>query len=202
MQETASDAPLDVSLTLSTVNALKAATDLLWSPVLRKYPGLKFVMSEGGTGWVPHFLERIDRVYQRQHNWTGQDFGDKLPSEIFAEHVVLSFVKDEAGMAMRERIGVDLMCWEYDYPHSDCEWPDAPETLVAYLGGVSDSEIDKVTHLNAMRHFKFDPFAKRPKEKCTVGALRFEARDVDVSNRSSGWRSTGIQRVPSTFRAR
>jgi hypothetical protein len=37
-----------------------------------------------------------------------------------------------------------------------------------------------------MRHFRFDPFAVRPREQCTVGALRAEAKDVDVSLRSSG----------------
>jgi hypothetical protein len=50
-----------------------------------------------------------------------------------------------------------------------------------YLADVPDAEIDKITHLNAMRHFKFDPFGVRAREKCTVGALRAEATDVDVS---------------------
>ena len=42
-------------------------------------------------------------------------------------------------------------------------------------------EIDKITHANAMRHFQFDPFALRPRESCTVGALRAEASTVDTS---------------------
>jgi hypothetical protein len=50
-----------------------------------------------------------------------------------------------------------------------------------YLEGVSDEEIDKMTHLNAMKHFQFDPFSVRPREQCTVGALRAEASDVDIS---------------------
>jgi hypothetical protein len=50
-----------------------------------------------------------------------------------------------------------------------------------YLDGVSDGDIDKITHLNAMKHFSFDPFSVRPREQCTVGALRAEASDVDVS---------------------
>jgi len=45
---------------------------------------------------------------------------------------------------------------------------------------VPDGDIDKITHLNAMRHFSYDPFAVRPREQCTVGALRAEAGDVDV----------------------
>ena len=42
-----------------------------------------------------------------------------------------------------------------------------------------------MTHLNAMRHFRFDPFAVRPREECTVGALRAKATDVDVTPKPS-----------------
>jgi hypothetical protein len=45
---------------------------------------------------------------------------------------------------------------------------------------LSDEQVDKITHQNAMRHFAFDPFATRPKERCTVRALRAEATDVDT----------------------
>jgi hypothetical protein len=31
-----------------------------------------------------------------------------------------------------------------------------------------------------MRHYRFDPFATRPREQCTVAALRAEASDVDT----------------------
>jgi hypothetical protein len=56
------------------------------------------------------------------------------------------------------------------------------------LEGVPDDEIRKITHENAMRHFRYDPFSRRPKESCTVGALRAGATDVDVSMRSAGKR--------------
>ena len=39
---------------------------------------------------------------------------------------------------------------------------------------------------NAMRHFRFDPFAHRPPERCTVAALRAEAAGVDTAPRSAG----------------
>jgi len=50
-----------------------------------------------------------------------------------------------------------------------------------YLEDVPDADIDKITHLNAMKHFQYDPFSVRPREQCTVAALRAEAADVDVS---------------------
>jgi hypothetical protein len=36
------------------------------------------------------------------------------------------------------------------------------------------------------RHFRYDPFAHIPKEQCTVGALRAQAKDVDLSPRVGG----------------
>ena len=43
------------------MNIVQAAADLVWSPVLRKFPDLKVALSEGGIGWIPYFLER-DRL--------------------------------------------------------------------------------------------------------------------------------------------
>jgi hypothetical protein len=47
----------------------------------QEIPDLKIALSEGGTGWIPYFLERADRTYEMHSTWTGQDFGGKLPSE-------------------------------------------------------------------------------------------------------------------------
>ena len=37
-----------------------------------------------------------------------------------------------------------------------------------------------------MRHFRYDPFRQVPKQQATVGALRAQARDVDLSVKSHG----------------
>jgi len=181
---TARDAPIDVLITLQPINIVQAAADLLWSPVLRKFPDLQVSLSEGGIGWIPYFCDRVDWIYTRHHQWTGQDFGGRLPSEVFLERVVLCFIDDPAGVANLDRMDVDRVCWESDYPHSDSTWPISPETLWPAVEGLPDATIDKVTHENALRHFRFDPFAVRPREKCTVRALREEAAGVDVTPRS------------------
>ena len=46
--------------------------------------------------------------------------------------------------------------------------------------GIDRDAVDKITHGNAMRHYQFDPFSIRPREQCTVSALRAEATDVDT----------------------
>jgi predicted TIM-barrel fold metal-dependent hydrolase len=195
---TSVEAPIDVLISLQPVNIVQAAADLLWSPVLRKHPTLRFALSEGGIGWIPYFLDRVDWIYQRHHQWTGQDFGDMLPSQVFRDRIVTCFIDDPSGLESRHRVGVDTICWESDYPHSDSTWPASAETLAKSLEPLDDlteSEVDAITHANAMRHFRFDPFAHRPRERCTVAALRAEATDVDVTPRSKGKRDRKLTKA-------
>jgi hypothetical protein len=88
---TAPDAPMDVMITLQPMNIVQAAADLLWSKPIKKYPDLKVALSEGGTGWIPYFLERADRTYEMHSTWTGQDFGKQKPSEVFRDHFLTCF---------------------------------------------------------------------------------------------------------------
>jgi hypothetical protein len=182
---TSPDAPMDVMITLQPMNIVQAAADLVWSKTLRNYPDLKVALSEGGIGWIPYFLERVDYNYDRHHAWTGQDFGDKLPSEVFNEHVLTCFIDDRFGIASKDALDLDMVTWECDYPHSDSNWPLSPEVFAESAGDLTDDEIDKITHLNAMRHFQYDPFSVLGgRENCTVGALRKQVGDHDVSIKS------------------
>src|SRR5918994_865602 len=119
---TSPDAPIDCLITLTPINIVQAATDIIWSGVLSRFPDLRIALSEGGIGWIPYFLERIDYQYRQHHFWTGQD--------------------------------------------------------------VNDHDIDRITHLNAMKHFSFDPFPTQGgRENCTVGALRARDAGHDVAIR-------------------
>ncbi|MEZ5143460.1 MAG: amidohydrolase family protein [Acidimicrobiales bacterium] len=182
---TSIEAPIDTLITLQPMNIVQAAADLVWSPVLRRFPDLTFALSEGGIGWIPYFLERIDRVYTMHRSWTKQDFGDRLPSEVFLERIVTCFITDTFGVESREKLNVDMITWECDYPHSDSTWPLGPESLAEALAGVSDADVAKISHENALRIFSFDPFTHVPKDQATVGALRAQAADVDLGYRSS-----------------
>jgi predicted TIM-barrel fold metal-dependent hydrolase len=183
---TAPDAPMDVMITLQPMNIVQAAADLLWSKPIKQYPDLKVALSEGGTGWIPYFLERADRTFEMHSTWTKQNFGGKLPSEVFRDHFLTCFISDHVGVALRNEIGIDNICWEADYPHSDSMWPGAPEQLHDVLteNNVPDDEINKMTHENAMRWYSFDPFSHITREQATVGALRKASEGHDVSIRA------------------
>lgn len=187
---TSVEAPINVMITLQPMNIVQAAADILWSRVLPEFPDLSIALSEGGIGWVPYFLERVDYVYEHHQAWTGQDLPMR-PSELFRERFITCFIDDAAGLKNRHDVGIDRITWECDYPHSDSTWPHSPERLLSTIeaAAVPDDEIDAMTHANAMRLFGFDPFrVLGGREACTVGALRERARTdgVDTSTRSSG----------------
>jgi hypothetical protein len=95
---------------------------------------------------------------------------------------------DAFGLKNLGAIGGDMVAYECDYPHSDSLWPQAPERLWPTVQSLTDVQIDKITHQNAMRFFNFDPFKHHKKEDLTVGALRAKATadKVDVTLKSSG----------------
>jgi predicted TIM-barrel fold metal-dependent hydrolase len=187
---TAPDAPMDVLITLTPMNIVQAAADFVWSPVPKKFPRLKYALSEGGIGWVPYFRERIDYTYERHRFWTGQDMGARRPSQVLDEQVILCFIDDPVGVEMRHKMNVDMVTWECDYPHSDSSWPQSPEHFMKQMdsaGTVSDADREKISHANAMRLFQYNPFSVLGgRDKCTVGALRAQAEGWDVTVRSRG----------------
>jgi predicted TIM-barrel fold metal-dependent hydrolase len=177
----APEAPVDHQIVLPTQVTMLVAQDLLFGPTFRKYPDLKVALSEGGIGWIPFYLERVDRHYRNQ-SWIDNDFGGKLPSEVFRDHILACFITDLAGLQARDQIGVDIMAWECDYPHTDTNWPESPELLWKELQAshATEEEIHKITWQNSLRFFDWDPFAHLSKDQSTVGSLRALATDVDT----------------------
>ncbi|MBY8856793.1 amidohydrolase [Nocardia sp. CA2R105] len=196
---TSPDAPIELVYTLSPVGLFSAAADLLWSQVFRRFPTLRVALSEGGIGWLPYFLERIDYIYGHTQHWSGMDLAGRLPSEIFSEHVILCFIDDLVGIENRHHLNVDNVTWECDYPHSDSTWPVAPEKLLPSLTDMPDDEIDKITHRNAMRHFRYDPFAHIPRDQATVTGLRAQAAGWDISVQSVKHLRPAAARTPGTL---
>src|SRR4029077_305638 len=50
------EAPIEIMITGTPISLFGVATELTYSEVLRRYPGLTIALSEGGIGWIPYFL--------------------------------------------------------------------------------------------------------------------------------------------------
>ena len=178
---TSPDAPASVPMSLSSAMSIYSLGDLMWADFWWRFPGLRFALTEGDIGWIPYFLQRAEHVQARHSGWTGHRFPDGSgPADVFREHVLCCFINDRIGVRLLDEFNIDNVCWESDYPHSDSTWPNAPEALAPLVADLPSAVVDKITHDNAMRHFQFDPFAHRSRDRCTVAALRAEASDVDT----------------------
>jgi predicted TIM-barrel fold metal-dependent hydrolase len=181
---TTPDAPPSVGMSLSSVMSVYSLGDLLWADFWWRFPNLRFALTEGDIGWIPYFLQRAEHVQDRHSGWTGHRFPDAMgPADVFLERMLCCFINDAVGVSLLPHFNLDNVCWESDFPHSDSTWPHSPEVNERLFASVDPEVVDKITHLNAMGHFHFDPFARRPRESCTAAALRAEATDVDTTTR-------------------
>jgi predicted TIM-barrel fold metal-dependent hydrolase len=150
---TSPDCPDSVRYTLLACNSMGLAADLLLSGVFARFPGLRVALSEGGIGWIPYFLERVDWTWEGHRKMEPRiDFGVR-PSEMFAGHLFGCFIVDEAGLEQRHRIGVSQVMWESDYPHPDSAWPHSRQRLADGVVDIPDDEVRLMVETNARRLF-------------------------------------------------
>lgn len=151
---TAPEAPMAVMIALFGCNSMYATADLLFSPVFHKHPNLKFMLSEGGIGWVPYLVERLDLTWEKHRYY--QNINQSVrPSELFAKHIFGCFIEDQFGIDNRHVIGIDNITWEGDYPHSDSNWPSSRKRLHDAMLEVPDEEVHKMVELNARAVLNF-----------------------------------------------
>ena len=182
------ESPIEVNIATMPMAVAFGAADWLNLAALKRYPNMRIALSESGIGWIPYLLERADYSNVQHRAWTHSEtyFGDSKPSDVFKRHFTSCFIDDAYGLRNIDLIGEDNICYEVDYPHSDTPWPHAPETLWKSVQHLTDLQIDKITHLNAIRDYKFDMFSHAPRAELTVGALRAKAaaKGVDTSVKS------------------
>ena len=157
MPSTSADAPPAVGSTLTFNNAMASMTDFLFSGVLVRYPTLKLAYSEGQIGWIPYIIERADKVWEENRGWGG--IGDKVPeppSTYYYRQIYGCFFDDAYGLDNIERVGIDNVCFETDYPHSDSTWPVSKEVAQKQMGHLPADIRRKLVRGNAINLLSLD----------------------------------------------
>jgi predicted TIM-barrel fold metal-dependent hydrolase len=128
---------------------------LIFSGVLERFPTLKIVSAENNCGWLPYYLQRMDRVFERGRHAAGYKLRFK-PSEYFQRQMYCTYIDDYVGVANRHFIGVDNLMWSSDYPHQASSWPHSQEVVERDFKGASAEDRFKITRGNVAKLYGFD----------------------------------------------
>ena len=127
---TSVDAPRAVSLALTYQGASHALADWLTSGVLERFSRLRVALSEGQIGWIPFIVERLDSVWDDRPVYGNLDGRlTRRPSSYIPGRVYGCVFDDVIGMQIRDRIGIEQIMFETDYPHGDSTWPNSKAVL-------------------------------------------------------------------------
>jgi predicted TIM-barrel fold metal-dependent hydrolase len=122
-------------------------SDLIIGGVCARYPRLKFVPTEWETGWVGHFLQRLDWALMREPATAAPEVVE-APSEYFHRNFLMTFEDDLIGIMSRHQIGVRNLMWGSDFPHHDSIFPNSQAVLDDIFEGVPDEERYRITVAN------------------------------------------------------
>jgi predicted TIM-barrel fold metal-dependent hydrolase len=129
--------------------------DLLFSGVLPRYPDLKFVSVESGIGFIPFLLEAADHTFNYGQLRRDRPEFELMPSEYFARQVYGCYWFEEYAPAhMLDKIPVDNILFETDYPHPVCLYGDVREKIEAGLGDADPEVRRKLLFDNAAKLYK------------------------------------------------
>lgn len=129
--------------------------DLICRGVLERHPKLRLVSAEADTGWLAHFLVRLDRGQKRYAHLNNLPL-KMTPSEYFKKQVYATFINDPIGVATREFVGAENLMWSSDYPHTDSSWPHSRDVIAKDFQGVPDEDREKMTFGNVVNLYGLD----------------------------------------------
>ncbi|MGH9032331.1 MAG: amidohydrolase family protein [Acidimicrobiia bacterium] len=153
------DAPEGVGGTLAFNNSMASLADWLFSGKLMQFPKLELAYSEGQIGWIPYALERADTVWDQHDAWQhSKELIPDPPSTYYYGRIFGCFTADRVGLNNLETVGVDNICFETDYPHTDTTWPHSKEYVEKMVAdaGLDDEVAYKVLRGNAIRMLELD----------------------------------------------
>ncbi len=123
---------------------------LIAQGVPAKFPELDFVILEGGIGWVPFYMARLNREYGQ---WRSElPLLEKSPEEYlrdqfyFATQPMGEFNDPSHMLDIIRIVGADSLCFASDFPHFDF---DNPNSIDAYFGQLSAEEREQILTTNA-----------------------------------------------------
>ncbi|MCH5675642.1 amidohydrolase family protein [Streptomyces gilvus] len=153
LPQTSPEAPDSVGIALCGVNSMLVLGELTLTDTILAYPKLRIALSEGGAGWLPYALERLDYTWARSRYEGVQQ--KMKPSEIYRRNFWTCIIADRAAVVARDVIGVDKLMLETDFPHNDSNFPNSRKVVSDMLADVPEDEARMIAETNARSLYRF-----------------------------------------------
>lgn len=133
----------------------RSLTTIIFGGVLERFPELPIVSAENDTGWFPHYMYRLDHIYEKFGQMMKKPLPQK-PSEYVKRQVWATFQDDPVGPANYKFFGEDNYMWASDFPHADSTWPDSLHVIEKDFEGVPADVTQKIICDNACKLYRIE----------------------------------------------
>jgi predicted TIM-barrel fold metal-dependent hydrolase len=134
-----------------------ALQQVIWGGAPERFPNMKWVITEGGIGWIAAALGHAD-AWWHEGRARGQWMDPPLPqppSFYFRRNFAATFEDDRAGILTREVTGVETLLWGSDYPHTEGVWPFSRKQIAHDFAGIPAADTQRIVHDNTAAIFGF-----------------------------------------------
>lgn len=133
----------------------RSFTDLIFGGVLKRFPSLILVSAENDSGWLPHYMYRMDHAYEK-FNVMSDDPLPQKPSYYIRRQMMATFQDDPIGPMTWEFFGTDNYMWASDFPHTDCTWPHSRAVIERDFAKLPDAVTHKIVFENVARVYQME----------------------------------------------
>ncbi|MGO9342984.1 MAG: amidohydrolase family protein, partial [Acidimicrobiales bacterium] len=148
------DTKLAIGGTLLFIGNARVVVNIICSGMLDRFPELKIVSVESGTGWIPFILEALD--YEMDENAPQAKARlSLLPSEYFKRQIYATTWFEQRNLAsLIESVGEDNIMFETDFPHPTCLYPDPLKTAETNMHGLAPAVRRKILGENGIKLYR------------------------------------------------
>jgi predicted TIM-barrel fold metal-dependent hydrolase len=132
--------------------SIRVLSNLIITGVFDRHPGLQVVAAEVNMGWMPFWLDMMEREYDLSQGWI--ELQQRRPKEYVGENVFVTVLDDNVGFRTIDETIASAAMYSTDYPHLAGIWPRSRELIPELTKDMPEAWTDQVLAGNAVRVFK------------------------------------------------
>ena len=134
----------------------RTLSTFIFGKVFERFPELRVVSAENDSGWIAHFMYRMDHMYDKFGTMSELTRLKQKPSEYVRHNVWATFQDDMIGPMTHAYFGENNFMWASDFPHTDSTWPESRKVIERDFHGVPESVTQKIVFGNAARLYNIE----------------------------------------------